>query len=96
MARIWLTGPTGLKKLTRCLLDAGSQSSFIHTSLVDQLQLPVLDQRDVIITPLQTARIWLTGPTGLKKLTRCLLDAGSQSSFIHTSLDQLQLPVLDQ
>ena len=36
-ARIRLTGPTGLTKLTRCLLDAGSQSSFIHTSLVDQL-----------------------------------------------------------
>ena len=29
----------------------------------------------------QTARKWPTGPTGLKKLTRCLLDAGSQSSF---------------
>ena len=32
-------------------------------------------------THLQTVRIWLTGPTGLKKLTRCLLDAGSQSSL---------------
>jgi hypothetical protein len=53
-ARIWLTGPTGLKKPTRCLLDAGSQSSFIHSSLVDQLQLPVLDQRDVIITPFES------------------------------------------
>jgi len=38
-ARIWITGPTGFKMLTRCLLDSGSQSSFIHTSLVDQLQL---------------------------------------------------------
>jgi len=51
-ACIWLTGPTGLK-LTRCLLDAGNQPSFIHTSL-DQLQLPVLDQRDVIITPFES------------------------------------------
>jgi len=49
-ARIWITGPTGLKKLTHCLLDSGSQSSFIHTSLVDQLQLNVVDKRDVIIT----------------------------------------------
>ena len=53
-ARIWITGPTGLKKLTRCLLDSGSQSSFIHTSLVDQLQLPVADKRDVIITPFES------------------------------------------
>ena len=44
----------GFKKLTRCLLDAGSQSSFIHTSLVDQLQLSFLDQRDVIITPFES------------------------------------------
>ena len=51
-ACIWLTGPTGLK-LTRCLLDAGNQPSFIHTSL-DQLQLPVLDQWDVIITPFES------------------------------------------
>ena len=53
-ARVWITGPTGFKKLTRCLLDSGSQSSFIHTSLVDQLQLPVADKRDVIITPFES------------------------------------------
>jgi len=47
---IWNTGPAGLKNLTRCLLDSGSQSSFIHTSLVDQLQLPFVGKRDVIIT----------------------------------------------
>ena len=49
-ARIWITGPTGLKKLTRCLLDSGSQTIFIHTSLVDQPHLSVVDKRDAIIT----------------------------------------------
>jgi len=32
-------------------------------------------------TYFQTARIWIMGPTGLSKLTRFVLDAGSQSSF---------------
>jgi transcription elongation factor Elf1 len=57
-ACIWITGLTGFKKLTCCLLDSGSQSSFIHTSLVDQLHLPVLDKRDVLITPFES-----TAPT---------------------------------
>ena len=33
-------------------------------------------------TYLQTARICVMGPTGLSKLTCCVLDAGSQSSFV--------------
>jgi hypothetical protein len=54
-ARIWIIGPTGLRKLTRYLLDAGSQSSFVSTSLVDHLQLRVLDRRDVIISPFESS-----------------------------------------
>ncbi|KAF8783509.1 hypothetical protein HNY73_013663 [Argiope bruennichi] len=51
-----------------------------------------------IITPkfthLQTARVYVIGPTGKTKVTRCLLDGGSQSSFIHPSLiDFLQLEI---
>jgi hypothetical protein len=38
-----------------------------------------IDTQSRDFTHLQTARIWITGPTGLKKLTRCLLDSGSQS-----------------
>jgi hypothetical protein len=33
-------------------------------------------------TYLHTARIWVMGPTGLSKLTRCVLDGGGQTSFI--------------
>ena len=29
-------------------------------------------------TYMQTARVWVTGPTGLRRLTRCMLDGGSQ------------------
>jgi hypothetical protein len=53
-ARIWLRGPSGLAKLTRCVLDAGSQSSFISTSLINQLKLEVLEKREIIITPFES------------------------------------------
>ncbi|KAJ4426981.1 hypothetical protein ANN_26780 [Periplaneta americana] len=62
-ARVWVTGPTGLIKLTRCVLDGGSQSSFITKSIVDELKL-VLECRDLAIgapesspTPLRPRRL---------------------------------------
>ncbi|GFQ90355.1 integrase catalytic domain-containing protein [Trichonephila clavata] len=41
-ARVFITGSNGITKLTRCLLDGGSQSSFISSDLVDTLNLPVI------------------------------------------------------
>ena len=48
-ARIWVMGLTGLRKLTCCVLDAGSQSSFVAKTLIDDLKLEVVDR------PCQTA-----------------------------------------
>ncbi|GBO05302.1 hypothetical protein AVEN_174245-1, partial [Araneus ventricosus] len=46
------------------------------------------------VTHLQTAKVFITGPTGIIKLTRCILDGGSQSSFVSTRLvDILNLKV---
>lgn len=39
--KAWIEGPAG-KKLVRCLLDGGSQRSFVRESLVKTLELPVL------------------------------------------------------
>lgn len=36
--------------MTRCILDGGSQSSFISTKLVDTLKLPVVEERDAILS----------------------------------------------
>ncbi|GFQ87918.1 uncharacterized protein TNCT_497491 [Trichonephila clavata] len=44
-ARVFITGSNGITKLTRCLLDGGSQSSFISSDLVDTLNLPVISTR---------------------------------------------------
>ncbi|GFU22759.1 uncharacterized protein NPIL_51991 [Nephila pilipes] len=41
-ARVFITGSNGITKLTRYLLDDGSQSSFISSDLVDMLNLPVI------------------------------------------------------
>ncbi|GBL97172.1 hypothetical protein AVEN_87091-1, partial [Araneus ventricosus] len=47
------------------------------------------------VTHLQTSKVFITGSTGITKLTRCILDGGSQSSFVSTRLvDVLNLKVI--
>jgi len=53
-ARVWVTGPTGLGRLMRCVLDGGSQCSFIARSLTDDLKLEVIDQWDLSVTAFET------------------------------------------
>ena len=53
-ARVWITGPTGLSKLTRCVLDGGKQCSFIVRSVIDDLQHEVIDKRDLSVTAFET------------------------------------------
>jgi len=48
-ARVRIVGPTGLSKLTRCVLDSGIQKSFIRTSFIDALELDVVDQQNLAI-----------------------------------------------
>ena len=48
-----ITEPNGLKKLARRILDSGSQSSFIHTSLLVHLQLSIVIKRNVLISPFE-------------------------------------------
>ena len=48
-AQVWITGPTGLSRLTRCVLDGGSQSSFIAASLIDDLKLQAVNERELSV-----------------------------------------------
>jgi len=50
MARVWFTEPTGFSRLARCALDGGSQYRFIARSVIDDLQLEVIEQRDFSVT----------------------------------------------
>jgi len=48
-ARVRVAGPTGLSKLIRFVLDSGSQTSFVSTSLIEALKLDVFDQRNLAV-----------------------------------------------
>lgn len=48
-AQVWITRPTGLSRLTRCVLDGGSQSSFIATTLIEDLKLNTIDERELTV-----------------------------------------------
>ncbi|KAJ4430558.1 hypothetical protein ANN_19146 [Periplaneta americana] len=54
-ARVWVMGPTRLTKLTCCVLDGWSQSSFVTKSIVDELKLEVVDWRDLVIASFETS-----------------------------------------
>ena len=47
-------GTTGLSKLTRCVLDGGSQSRFVAKTLLDDLKLEVVDRRDFVVSALES------------------------------------------
>jgi hypothetical protein len=47
-------GPTGLSKLTHCVLDGSSQSSFIAKALIDKLKLEVVDCQDLVVSAFES------------------------------------------
>ena len=53
-ARVWITGPTGLRRLTRCVLDGGSQSSFITDNLIEDLRLRIIEHRELNISTFES------------------------------------------
>lgn len=53
-AGVWVTEPTGSSKLTRCVLDGGSQCSFVAESIIDDLILEVIDHCDLSVTAFET------------------------------------------
>lgn len=65
-ARIWVMGPTGLSKATRCVLDGGSQSSFIAKNLIDELRLEVIADQQLTVTGFEAS----SATTDSRKLVR--------------------------
>ncbi|GFR24068.1 integrase catalytic domain-containing protein [Trichonephila clavata] len=41
-SRVYITGPTGTTQLTQCILDRGSQTSFVDASLIEKLKLSIV------------------------------------------------------
>ncbi|GBM52363.1 hypothetical protein AVEN_160090-1 [Araneus ventricosus] len=72
--------------------------SICKNSNSDLIPLTTANQVNIFpsnVTHLQTAKVFITGPAGITKLTSCILDGGSQSSFVSTGLvDVLNLKVI--
>ncbi|GBL81626.1 hypothetical protein AVEN_93420-1 [Araneus ventricosus] len=63
--------------------------SICKNSNSDLISLTTTNQVNIFasnVTHVQTAKVFITGPTGITKLTRCILDGDSQSSFVSTRL----------
>ena len=49
-AQVRITGPTGRSRLTRCVLDGGSHSSFISDTLIEDLKLRITEHRELNVS----------------------------------------------
>jgi hypothetical protein len=56
-ARVRIVGPTGLSKLTRCVLKSGSQTSFVSKSIIDALKLDVIDRRNLAVSAFESSTV---------------------------------------
>lgn len=64
------------------------------SSVIPQAEKSKPDYKNTVL--LQTTKVWVVGPTS-RKMVRCLLDGGSQGSFVHENVVRaLQLPVIRQ
>jgi len=61
-ARVRIVGPTGLSKLTRCVLDSGSQTSFVSNSIIDALKLDVIDRRNLAVSAFELSSVTSGSP----------------------------------
>ena len=74
--------------------DANSNSTDAVVSSMSSTMKPKPNEPNTVL--LQTVKAWTEGPAG-RKIVRCLLDGGSQRSFVHENLVKtLKLPVLKQ
>ena len=55
-ARVRIVGPPSLSKLIRCVLDSGSQTSFVSKSIIDALKL-VIDRRNLAVTAVESSHL---------------------------------------
>jgi len=52
--RVRFTGPTGLSKINRCVLEVGSQSSFITNTLIEDLKLKTIEHRELNVSAFES------------------------------------------
>jgi hypothetical protein len=67
-----MAGPTGLSKLVRCVLDSGSQTSFVSTSIINARKLDVIDQQNLAVIAFQSSCYVTLKETSAPELERDL------------------------
>jgi hypothetical protein len=60
ITRVRIVEPTGLSKLVRCVLDSGSQTSFVSTSIINALKLDVIDQQNLAVSAFESSSCYVT------------------------------------
>ena len=81
-ARVRIIGPTGSRWFTRCVMDSGSQTSFVSTSIVDFLKLDVLDQQNLAVSAFESS----PAKSGSRRLVRLDLRDLDQLQHDHHSI----------
>lgn len=73
---------------------APENTDAVISSVIPQAEQTKTDCENTVL--LQTAKAWVIGPVG-RKIVRCLLDGGSQRSFVHENVVKaLKLPIIKQ
>jgi hypothetical protein len=54
-ARVRAVGKSGLSKITRRVLDSGSQTSFVSKYIIDALELDTIDRRDLAVSAFESS-----------------------------------------
>jgi hypothetical protein len=55
--RVRVVAPSGLSKLTRCVLDSGRQTSFVSKSIRDALKLDVIERRNLAVSAFELSSV---------------------------------------
>jgi hypothetical protein len=74
-AQVYITGPTGLSRLTHCVLNGGSQSSFVAASLIDNLKLEAISERELAVCAFESQ------PTRMSKRRLVRFNLGGLDAF---------------
>jgi hypothetical protein len=56
-AMVRIVGPTGLSKITRCVLDSGGQTIFVRKTIIDALNLDVIDRRNLAFSAFESSTV---------------------------------------
>ncbi|XP_023214303.1 uncharacterized protein LOC111617205 [Centruroides sculpturatus] len=101
-ARVWVHGAKGTARQVRCVLDPGSQRSFVGTPLIDSLELVVIGYEPLAIQAFESdastytsrRRVRLSLSSYVSRFATSLIAAESSNTYLpHPTVSQFAYPV---